>query len=280
MDIFVSFATFALGAIMGSFLNVLVLRLGTGLGIGKRSFCFSCSRQLSWYELIPLVSFALLRGKCASCKSAISFRYPLVELVTGLSFFFLFSKTGVTFLGAYVAVLLFVLLAIAVYDIHHKIIPDQFVYLFAALSFFSVLNFENWNLFGNWKLEIGNLISVENLLAGPLLFLPFAFLWVMSRGRYMGLGDAKLALGIGWALGLSSGFAALLIAFWLGALCGIVLVACTHILHLFGKKKGLTMKSEIPFAPFLVMGTFLAFYFDIALSDIQTFLTFSSLALF
>ena len=92
MDIFVSFATFALGAIMGSFLNVLVLRLGTGLGIGKRSFCFSCSRQLSWYELIPLVSFALLRGKCASCKSAISFRYPLVELVTGLSFFFLFYK--------------------------------------------------------------------------------------------------------------------------------------------------------------------------------------------
>ena len=269
MDLFVLFATFVLGVIMGSFLNVLVLRWGTGLGIGKRSFCFSCSRQLSWYELIPIVSFALLRGKCASCKSAISFRYPLVELVTGLSFFFLFLKTGVTFLGAYVAVLLFVMLAIAVYDIYHKIIPDQFVYLFAALSFVLLLGRFLYNTVSPWE-----------FLSGPALALPFALLWLVSRGRWMGLGDAKLVLGMGWALGLSFGFAALLISFWLGALWGIALLACTHILHLFGEKKGLTMKSEIPFAPFLVMGTFLAFYFDIAFSDIQAFLTFSSATFF
>src|SRR3989344_4607945 len=190
MDIFVSFATFALGAIMGSFLNVLVLRLGTGLGIGKRSFCFSCSRQLSWYELIPLVSFALLRGKCASCKSAISFRYPLVELLTGLAFFFLFSKTGVTFLGAYVAVLLFVLLAIAVYDIHHKIIPDQFVYLFAALSYVLLLGRFLYNTVSPWE-----------FLSGPALALPFALLWLESRGRWAGRRGGRLGRGLGGALG-------------------------------------------------------------------------------
>ncbi|HEY4486215.1 MAG TPA: prepilin peptidase [Candidatus Paceibacterota bacterium] len=264
-----SLAVFVFGVIMGSFLNVLVLRWGTGLGLGKRSFCFSCSKQLSWYELIPVFSFLVQGGRCRSCKSAISAMYLLVEIATGLLFFFLFLKMGLGFWWIYIAGMLFLLLAIALYDAYHKIIPDPFVYFFVALSF-GLLFF---------RFLSGDALSWE-FFAGPALALPFVFLWFVSSGRWMGLGDAKLALGIGWALGFSEGIAALLLAFWSGALWGVMLLAYPYLFHLFTQKKGRTIKSEIPFAPFLVLGTFLAFYFDITLLDIQAFFTFSPPTLF
>lgn len=141
------------------------------------------------------------------------------------------------------------LLAIAVYDRRTTIIPDSAALLAGILGFFA-------------PLVIGDaFLSREHLLAGPLLAAPLAAFWFFSRGRWMGLGDAKLMLGIGWFLGLSVGFTGLLFAFWVGAAAGVALIA-------IGKMSGAprySFKSELPFGPSLALGAFLAWFFQFAI---------------
>jgi len=152
------------------------------------------------------------------------------------------------------------LVVITIYDLKHKIIPDGLVYSFAALSFVSI--------FGIWQATFF-IPSVWHFLAGPLLALPFALLWLVSRGTWMGFGDAKLALGMGWFLGLSGGGAAIILAFWIGAAVGLLLIALGRILKLFLFGKTFTIKSEIPFGPFLILGTLIAFLFDIGITKLM-----------
>ena len=129
----------------------------------------------------------------------------------------------------------------------HKIIPDNLVYPFIGLSFIGLFLSE----FGVFSPHIASLNSV---FAGFLVALPLFLLFIVSRGRWLGFGDVKLALGLGFMLGTSRGFAALMLAFFIGAVVGVFL--------LIGKNK-LNMKSEVPFAPFLVIATILVFFFDI-----------------
>ncbi|MBI2047820.1 MAG: prepilin peptidase [Parcubacteria group bacterium] len=151
---------------------------------------------------------------------------------------------------------------IAAYDLRHKIIPDSFVYFFAALGLFFALS----------KIFIGGGYSF--LLTGPALALPLSAVWFFSKGKWIGLGDAKLALGMGWLLGPSGGISALILSFWIGAVVSLLFLAVGKILpqlsRLFPRLKRLTMKSEIPFAPFLILGTFLVFFYDISFTDIQS----------
>lgn len=254
---------FVLGAIVGSFLNVLTLRYGTGRSLSGRSRCSSCERKLVWYELIPIFSFFVLRGRCQTCSSHISWQYPLVEGLTALVFLFtaltLHSGTLHSLLMTlYFSLIFSVLIAIAVYDIHHKIIPDAFVFSFVTLAFILAIF--------RFIYEEANQALYLNLLAGPFLFLPFFLIWIFSSGRLMGLGDGKFALGIGWLLGMSLGASAIIVGFWLGAFVGLGLV-------LFGRLNrylsSLTMKSEIPFAPFLIAGTLIVFFSGINLFALQ-----------
>lgn len=248
---------FILGIIIGSFLNVVILRHNSGKTVGGRSMCFSCGKTLHAHELVPVFSYIIQRGRCSVCKSKISIQYPLVECLTGIVFaltavmyshlFFLSPFSfGVKFL--YIGYLFSLLIVIAVYDARHKIIPNEFVYLFTIMSFV-LMFFETGSVF---SLHVPTLWQ---FLAGPLLALPFAAMWYFSGGRWMGFGDAKLALGMGFLLGLERGVSALLIAFWSGAIIGIILLIL--------KRCGFTMKSEIPFAPFLVLGTLIAFYLNL-----------------
>ncbi|OGI95350.1 hypothetical protein A2917_02175 [Candidatus Nomurabacteria bacterium RIFCSPLOWO2_01_FULL_42_17] len=253
---------FLLGLIIGSFLNVVIFRWGTRKSFFEsfsgRSACLSCGRQLAWYELIPLFSFLGLKGRCKTCKAKISIQYPLVELATGTIFAFLFFKfSDVLFTSAplfavtyvYYAITFSLLLVIVAYDWRHKIIPDILALIFGILAFAGLFLFDRSSWF--------------TLLSGIFTALPFALFWLLSRGRWMGLGDAKLALGIGWLLPISLALSALAIAFWSGAIIGIIMI----ILSKSGKIRLLSsfrgMKSEIPFAPFLVLGTFLAFIFEL-----------------
>ena len=247
---------FIFGIIIGSFLNVVILRFNTGKTLGGRSICFSCSRTLSWYELIPLFSFLAQAGKCRGCKSKISIQYPLVEILMGFIFAAIFIKLQFLFWVAslnffitfgYIAILFSLLMVIAVYDLRHKIIPDILSFVFGLLAFIGMF------LFTGAYFQL-HLPSLANFLAGPVMAFPFAFCWLISRGRWMGLGDAKLALGLGWFLGFSLGISALVLSFWIGAVIGILLLV-------FSKRHGL--KTEIPFAPFLVIGTLLTFLFQI-----------------
>lgn len=242
---------FIFGIIIGSFLNVLVLRYNTGLSfITGRSKCFSCSKDLHWYELIPLFSFFVLKGKCSGCNSKISWQYSIVEFITGIIFAGLFLKFGLTsFLPLYF-IISSLLVAMSVYDFKHKIIPDGMVFSFIFLSFiFLFLNHPMKELF-SYPLS-------PDLLAGPILFAFFAFFWLISKGKWMGFGDAKLAIGVGFLLGFSGGVFAIMLAFWIGAAVSLLLIGLQKIK--IGHLK-LTIKSEVPFAPFIILALFIQIF--------------------
>lgn len=247
-----------LGLIIGSFLNVVILRLNTQKSLGGRSACMSCRSTLSWYELIPVFSYLGLGGKCKTCKSRISMQYPLVELLTGLVFALLFMKFGDLFFHdtlifsvsyAYYALVCSLLIVIAVYDIKHKIIPDILSFIIGVLGFLGLFLFDHGSLSVHAP-------SLMDFMAGFVMSLPFALLWLLSRGRWMGLGDGKLLVGLGFLLGMLGILSAVIFAFWTGGLIGIILLA-------FSKKYG--RKSEVPFAPFLILGTFLVLLCDLYL---------------
>ena len=266
----VNFLLFLFGTIIGSFLNVVAIRYNSGKGILGRSACMSCNKKLCWYELVPVLSFCALGGKCLMCKSRISAQYPIVEILSGLGFVLLYHKWLYLFpsFGLFLFVLLFsfmlysLLLVIAVYDFRHRIIPDALVFAFVILS--GLFLFVSKSSFGDFLV----IPSFMSFLAGPLVAAPFALIWLVSRGRWMGLGDAKLMLGAGFLLGLASGYAAVLLSFWIGGLISLFLLVFF--------RKYFSMKSEIPFAPFLILSVMLVFLFGIDFFGIMNLLNFSN----
>jgi len=252
---------FVFGLTIGSFLNVVILRLNTGKSFKGRSACMSCRNQLRFYELVPVLSFLGLGGRCRNCKTKISIQYPLVELATGIIFatfflkfqdIFFFDTSSFIFSYAYYVMMFSLLLIIAVYDLKHKIISDVLVFVLGAFSFLGLFFFSSFGFYPH-------IPSILQFLSGFLIAAPFALLWLVSSGRWMGFGDAKLAIGLGWLLGFSLALSGVMIAFWIGALLGLSLI-------IFTKKYGL--KSEIPFAPYLILGMFLAFIFELHLFGI------------
>ena len=256
---FLPLFVFIFGLIIGSFLNVVILRMNTGrsLVVG-RSACPRCNRSLLWNDLIPVFSFLNLRGKCRGCKAPISFQYPVVELLTAVLFVTLYSKLliGMEFssyawlsflFGCTVASLLIVA---AIYDARHKILPDVVIYPFLLLSLGSIV--VKGTLFSDFNI-------ITTFIEGLLVALPLFLLWALSRGRGMGFGDVKLVLGIGWLFGFSMGIAGLFFAFWIGAIFGLFLIALSH-------RHG--MKSHIPFGPFLMAGALIAFLWDLSINTI------------
>ena len=247
------------GLVMGSFLNCIIYRLQTGESFLKgRSFCPHCRHELSWQDLIPVFSFLILKGKCRYCQKPISWQYPLVELATGIIFllivwnleFGICLEFGIWNLLFYLLISCF-LIIIFVYDLKHYIIPDAVIYPAIAIAFlyqlFRMLNFVNWNLFGIWNVESGILRPISSAFLASLFFLAIVFL---SQGKWMGLGDVKLAFLMGLFLGFPNILVALFLAFFIGAIIGIGLI-------ISGKR---TLKSEVPFGPFLITGTFIALF--------------------
>ena len=257
MDTLSLILTFVFGVVVGSFLNVVALRFNTGMGLGGRSKCLSCGTTLTWKELIPLFSFAVQKGSCKKCKSKISWQYPLVEFIAGVIFVMIFISfpplDALTAVSTLIQVIIGCLLVvISVYDIKHKIIPDGFVYTFASVTLL--------NLFiggSSWF----HVPTLEMFIAGPLLAIPFALLWAVSKGNWMGLGDAKLTLGIGWLLGVSAGINALVLAFWIAAVVSVIWLLALH--------KKIKPKVEIPFGPYLILGMYLVLLFHIQVIDIH-----------
>ncbi len=239
---------FVLGLIIGSFLNVLGLRWNSGRGVGGRSFCVVCEKTLPWYELVPVVSFLGLGGKCSRCKTKISWQYPLVELWTGL----IFATVPILAIPIFC-----IYVVITIYDLRHKIIPDNLVYSAIILSIF-------------YRYITGG--GMIDWLMGPIIFSFFGLIWLASKGRAIGFGDAKLGLSIGLLLGGSLGASAFALAFWIGASVSLLILLFGKLgFSLFKRAKGLTMKSEIPFAPFLILGAWLAVVYQLDILHVAYF---------
>ncbi len=279
MNLLFFILVFVLGTLIGSFLNVLGLRYNSGLSVSSgRSKCFNCDTPLKWYDLVPVFSFLFLKGRCRVCKSKISWQYPLVEITTGFVFVgvvlrqiylwnvFSSMQNGLIFswvLGIYYCVVFSILIVITIYDYRHKIIPNAFVYTFIFLGLLKLLFF--------MYLKYPQLGKEDwfDLLSPVLLFLPFAFLWVVSSGRWMGFGDAKLAFGIGALLGFSYGLGSVVLGFWMGALWSILLLINYKVLK---RGQNIGMSSELPFAPFLIAGTIIVFLSRVDIMNISSFL--------
>lgn len=250
---FFYFIVFIFGLMVGSFLNSIIYRLPSGESfLIQRSYCPYCKHKLSWKDLIPIFSFLILKGKCRYCHHQISLQYPLVELATGILFVLIFWILDFGFdlafgfwnLIFYLVIACF-LIIIFFYDLKHYIIPDKIIYPAIATALF-------YQLFGIWNLEIGILKPILSAILAGLFFLSIV---LFSRGKWMGVGDVKLAFFMGLFLGFPNILIALFLAFFIGAIIGIGLI-------ISGKK---TLKSEVPFGPFLVVGTFIALFWGQAI---------------
>ncbi len=222
----------------------------------------SCETQLRWYDLIPVFSWFALRGRCRSCGSGVSVQYPIVEALTALLFALVgASSIALNPIAAVLALLITaILIAIGAYDIRHTIIPDAWAYFFAAAALALTVY---------TGIPDGSSIVVY-VLAGPLAALPIATLWFVSGGRWIGLGDAKLSLGMGWLLGPVYGVAGVFFAFVIGAIVSVCILMPLPIVLRTLHKKGiarfrstsaqLTMRSEVPFGPFLIASCFIVWF--------------------
>ncbi len=272
---------FAVGLIIGSFLNVVIFRYNSGLNLRGRSKCFACTKTLRWYELVPLVSFLVLQGRCRNCKSRLSLQYFMVELITGVVFTLtvarLFQLTPLTSgfqslftlptiaLAAITLVAMAILIVVAVYDLRHKIIPDGLVYAFVFLALMRIALTVAQHIDYAWYMDI---------VSGALLSLLFVALWYFSHGHWMGLGDGKLVLGIGWFLPFTQNISAILIAFWSGAIVGVGLLLLSRLWSKHQSSQ-VTMRTELPFAPFLIGAFFLVFLSGIEVVQLANMLQFS-----
>ena len=249
-----------LGLIIGSFLSVVVWRMNTGKGIGGRSMCLSCGKTLVWYELIPLVSFIVQKGKCRTCHSPIPWQDPLVEFFSAIlfagvmaRFIPLLLQGSVTMFACSIAfwfIFVSVGMVIAVYDTRHKIVHIPSLITFLVLC---AIGGAFGGMAGSQFVVPSGTVSILPQVLGAIFVpLPFLLLWLLSQGRLMGFGDIEIMAGIGFLFGITSGYSAVTIAFWVGTI-----ILCFFIFgHRIIKKK-MHLNHQIPFAPFLLAGVYL-----------------------
>ncbi len=258
LDIFI----FLFGLIIGSFLNVYILRLNTGKDTRGRSACASCGKSLAWYELIPILSFVYLKGRCKSCKTRISYQYPLVEFFNGLFYLLIFLWIPDKILAVLLFPLVSLSLAATVYDFKHKIIPQQIINL-TLLNVALIVIYK----FSFLYQDIQNLINLfKGIFIAELLYaLPIFLLWFFSRGRAMGFGDVKLTASLAPLL-VSAWVAwtALTLSFVLGAFFSLLYMAFYKLK--FGQK--ISFKSEIAFGPFILVSFWIVFLSGLSFYDI------------
>jgi len=233
---------FILGAIIASFVGVVVVRLNTGHSIvSGRSRCDACGTILAPFTLVPVISFFVSGGRARCCGARISLYAPLTELILGGLFVLAYVKLGLGLALPLLMVALSLLLGLVLYDLMHQILPPVLLYSFVAVA-----------------------LAFRYVMAADLSEFVVAFLWaggitvffvamhVLSRGRAMGLGDAPLSFGLAMLVGAEYALTGLAFSFWIGAIVGITI--------LLQRPKGSRMGVEVPFAPYLAAGFLLAYF--------------------
>ena len=246
------------GLCVGSFLNVVIVRRGhedwqQRRSLDGRSACPNCGHPITWYENLPLVSWLALRGRCRGCSARISWRYPLVELLTALLWMAVaLTSDGVPELVTGL-VLVTVLVPVTFIDLQLQIIPDEINYAAIWLGFACSLGFGPRDRFlahDLWWLEV----LLASLGAAAFLLLPS----LLTGGRGMGMGDVKLMLALGAFLGAPVA---------VGMLAGFVvaLIPAVALMATRGVQAG--RKSRIPFGPYLAIGGLIAWFFGSSVLD-------------
>lgn len=232
------FIFLVVGLFVGSFLNVLVFRFPEMKGlVSGRSYCPKCKKTIAAYDLIPVLSYIILWGKCRNCQKKISLQYPLVEFATGVLFFLLAKTIGVNYhLIAYL-LLTCASVLIFVYDAKYLEIPEVFSWLLLIFAVVAAVTAPGF--------------SINNFLLGGLIGGGVLGIMVgISDEKMMGSGDIKIGLAFGFLLGAYKSVLFLFLSFVIGAIVGLILMALRN-------KK---MKSEIAFAPFLIIAAMICIF--------------------
>ena len=228
--------TLLIGAAVGSFLNVIIYRADELKSvIRSRSKCRSCNNVLKWYDLIPILSFILLRGKCRNCKERISMQYPIVEGSTALLFLIIFLNYGISWQSVFYALIFSLFVVIFVHDLRTQLIAD--IFSWPVLAFSLALG---WYFAGASATDL-----VYGLLTGAGVLI---LLVIISREEWMGMGDVIIGAAFGALLCYPRSVLFLFLSFVIGSLAGLVLIAF--------KKKGI--KDAVPFAPFMIIAGFIS----------------------
>lgn len=259
---------FGFGVIIGSFLNVYIYRFHTGKSLSGHSHCLSCGTGLRWFDLFPLFSYLFLHGRCRTCGCKIPSRYFLVELATGLLFSLSLTLSLYIITIGLLWFIFSVLVVITVYDLYHYIIPDRLT-LILTISAIALIIYE-YLLFPT---------GVEDLMYRGLAALAgssfFLFLWLISKGKWLGFGDVKLAIPLSLLVGTEYVFSFVVYSFWIGAAISLLIIGCAKLnrgkarLHSAGRT--LTMKSAVPFAPFLVASSLVILFTHFNVLELFTF---------
>lgn len=268
---------FLLGISVGSFLNVLIDRIPQGKSFLKgRSHCDFCHKTLAWSDLVPIVSFLLLQGKCRNCHKKLFFQYPIIELTTGLLFvltYNIFQSNGTLFLTSNL-ILVSGLIVLSVMDLKYGILADEIIFSLIVISV-TILIYQYMiipvvchltnlqiittgtypstlcNFKSDGYISFAPIIIIQRLLVAVLTSAFFLILAVATKGKGMGGGDIKLA----FVMGLILGFPNIIIALYMAFISGGA-VAC--ILLILKKKH---FGQTIPFGPFLALATIITIFF-------------------
>lgn len=239
---------FVFGLILGSFLNVCIVRLPLGESIvHPRSHCRACGKMISWYDNIPLLSYLLVKGRCRGCSEPISLKYPLVEALTGVLSAATLFKFGLTpAYGCYFLLLVAPLIVVAFIDLEHRIIPNGISLPGIAAGFLTSLWLGSEPLGVRWITPLAGLV-----VGGGGLFL-VSWIYEKTRGQEgIGMGDVKLAAMFGAFFGWNGVLVILLLSSLLGSVVGIILM-------LFFRKGP---KFAVPFGPFLSAGAVIYLFY-------------------
>jgi leader peptidase (prepilin peptidase)/N-methyltransferase len=254
---------FILGILLGSFLNVVILRIPQDESVMNGfSHCPACRNTLKPWHNIPIFSWIFLRGKCAYCGSKISLQYPFIEIVSGFIFFALALKFGLSFPALLIGFSFLTLLALSMIDFKYKMVPD-------SLNLLALL----FAIFGAWSVD-GIILNFQNalLFAGGFTLLRFALSYILTSSAHreankrvtpwsknyhtypfieaMGEGDIMVAATMGALLGVKL----TLVAIFLSAL--LALPVMLFVLKMSKEEQ------KVPFVPFLAMATFIVYLFD------------------
>ncbi len=238
-EYYYAFTFFVIGLLFGSFSNVVIYRCPHGKSVVRpRSSCSKCNKFIAWYDNIPVLSWLLLRGKCRNCKTNISIRYPLVELINGFLFLGLYLKLGISWTLLESIVFVWSLTVASFIDLDHMILPDKFTLSGIVIGLVgAILSPER-----EW------MPAVLGVLIGGGFLWAIAYLYFLIRKEEgMGGGDIKLLAWIGAVLGWTAVPFVILVSSILGTVIGVLL--------LLRSKNG--MKTMIPFGPYLSMAAVL-----------------------